>query len=276
MAKRFIDTKTFDDEWVHELSKDGKLFFLYYITTCDHAGILRLNKKLCEFQTGISKIETIIKELGNSLVTVKDGVYFMPRFIKFQYPNFPQSNVKQQISAIKILKSLNLWDDNLNSYVTVTKELVNYYVNVNDNVIIKEKEEKIKIRENVFLKQTDIEKLKIDFGEGYEWAIDTLSNYKYSSGKKYKSDYHALIGWVKDKYITEKNKKQNGSSTNNQRVQRANELRGFSESMDIVLGVGEKSNSGSNSIIDTKADIIEDKKNNGGAESKSFNDKNDS
>ena len=88
MAKRFIDTEMFCDEWFSELSKDAKLFFIYFITTCDHAGVLKLNKKLCEFQTGLKNIDTVVKELGNSLVTVKENIFFMPKFIKFQYPNF--------------------------------------------------------------------------------------------------------------------------------------------------------------------------------------------
>ena len=137
MAKRFIDTNMFSDEWVHSLSKDGKLFFVYYITNCDHAGILKLNRSLCEFQTGLKNFDTLIKDFGNTLITVKENVFFMPRFIKFQYPKFPQSNVKQQDSAIKILKSYNLFNEESNSYVTLSKELVNSYVSdsVNDIVI---------------------------------------------------------------------------------------------------------------------------------------------
>ena len=135
MSKRFIDTEMFNDEWFSELTKDTKLFFIYYITSCDHAGVLRLNRKLCEFQTGIKSLDTVIKELGNCLVTVKDSVYFMPKFIKFQYPNFPQSTVKQQFSAIKILKELGFWNNETNSYLTVSKELANTYVNDNDTVI---------------------------------------------------------------------------------------------------------------------------------------------
>lgn len=138
MAKRFIDTLLFTDEWFCSLSKDGKLFFLYFITSCDHAGVLRLNNKLCEFQTSIKSCETVIKELGNCLVTVKQGVYFMPKYIRFQYPKFPQSTVKQQESAINILKSYDLWDSESNSYLTVAKDLLNPYVNdsVNDSVEI--------------------------------------------------------------------------------------------------------------------------------------------
>ena len=151
MAKRFIDTKMFEDEWICSLSKDAKLFFIYYITTCDHAGILKLNRKLCEFQTGLKNTDTVIKELGKSLVSVKENVYFMPRFIKFQYPNFPKSTVKQQDSALKILKSYNLFNDETNSYLTLSKELPNSYDSDSDsdsdnvNVINKNKYEFVKI-----------------------------------------------------------------------------------------------------------------------------------
>ncbi len=137
MAKRFIDTNMFSDEWVHSLSKDGKLFFIYYITNCDHAGILKLNRSLCEFQTGLKSFDTLIKELGNTLIIIKDNVFFMPRFIKFQYPKFPQSNVKQQDSAIKILKSYGLFNEETNSYLTLTEELPNSYVSDSVSVVNK-------------------------------------------------------------------------------------------------------------------------------------------
>lgn len=77
--------------------------------------------------------------------------------------------------------------------------------NENENINKKEKENKVEIEKSVFATQTEIEKLKEKFGAGYLWAVETLSNYKQSSGKKYKSDYHALIGWVHDKFLKEKN-----------------------------------------------------------------------
>ena len=192
MAKRFIDTNMFSDEWVHSLSKDGKLFFVYYITNCDHAGILKLNRSLCEFQTGLKNFDTLIKDFGNTLITVKENVFFMPRFIKFQYPKFPQSNVKQQDSAIKILKSYNLFNEESNSYVTLSKELVNSYVSdsVNDIVITpsiinidfeifwnlynKKKGDKDKV-ESKWNKLKDEERQKI---------IDTLPNFLNSISDK--------------------------------------------------------------------------------------------
>jgi len=58
MAKRFIDTALFDDSWFMDLSVENKLFFVYLITNCDHAGIIDLNLKLAEFKTGIKMDRT--------------------------------------------------------------------------------------------------------------------------------------------------------------------------------------------------------------------------
>jgi len=129
MSKRFIDTELFDDEWFMELPKDCKIGFIYYITKCNHAGILDLNKKLFEFQTGV-KWNAVHKGLGNRLITVREGLFFMPKYLDYQYPNFPNSNVKQQQSAIAILSDLGLMKD---EKLMVEQGLSNSYDNDNDN-----------------------------------------------------------------------------------------------------------------------------------------------
>lgn len=124
MAKRFIDTGIFDDAWYMDLSKDGKILWLYFITKCDHAGILNLNIKLCKVQTGISDILTVIKELGNRIITVNELLFFVPKFVQYQYPGFPDCKFKAAESAIDILKKYNLIID---GKLTVTQELPNSY-----------------------------------------------------------------------------------------------------------------------------------------------------
>ena len=170
MAKRFIDTEIFNDDWFMELSKDAKLFYIFYITNCDHAGILKLNFKIAQIQTGIDSIETVLKELSNCLLTLKHNVYLMPSFIKYQYPNFPRSNVKQQDSALKILLSYGINEEKIKTYLTVTKELNNSYVNdnVNDNVILnKVIEEK---------KEILLDNLKAKFLPNKEFGIELYKN----------------------------------------------------------------------------------------------------
>ncbi len=225
MGKRFIDTNIFSDEWFGDLSKDGKLFFIYYITNCDHAGVLRLNTKLCKFQTGISNIETVIKELANCMVTVKEGLFFMPKFINYQYPNFPKSNVRQQDSAIKILDSLGLWDIQTNSYLTVSKELPNSYVNDSVSDIVIEDVKEISIEFQKFLNWVNsfgdkVQKLKEPFTEPQALnIIESINKGEYSKKDaediiigmqnkkdlltKYNSAYLTFLSWLRKRTPTE-------------------------------------------------------------------------
>lgn len=236
MAKRFISTDIFSDEFFSELSTQGKLFFIYYITNCDHAGIFKLNKKLCEFQTGINSIATVIKELSKCIVMVRgDNIFFMPKFIKFQYPNFPKSSVKQQDSALKILLSYDIDLEKLNSYLTVNQELTNPYGNVNvidsdnviDNVFVNKNQKnfylasedvldlpEVKIGSVIELfkitKQTDISKKDV-VGLWDVFKIQNLTGEKY-----YKSDnevYSHFINWVKTQKI-EKHGTRNNQGNN--------------------------------------------------------------
>jgi hypothetical protein len=129
MSKRFIDTGLFDDDWFMDLSKDAKLLWVYLITKCDHAGTIKLNEKLCKVQTDVKDLDGVIKQLGNRLVTVSEHLYFIPKFIEFQYPKFPNSKVRQQNSAIEILVKYGLFDrENL----TVIKQLGNGYEHEHD------------------------------------------------------------------------------------------------------------------------------------------------
>jgi len=166
MAKRFIDTNIFSDEWFMDLSPEAKLLYIYFFTNCDHAGIINVNWKLIEFQTGIKQLrksyDSLTEELRRSIVRLpKELHFFLPRFIEFQYPGFPNSRVKQQISAIKRLVELGIYDAD---GVTLTKEYRNSYVYNSSYVNIEgefegEKPEPIiynKIYDK-FIKETDSE-----------------------------------------------------------------------------------------------------------------------
>lgn len=174
MSKRFIDTGLFDDDWFMELSKDAKILWLYFITKCDHAGMIKLNPKLCKVQTDIKELETVIKQLSNRLVTVSEHLYFIPKFIDFQYPGFPNSKVRSQISAIAILKKHGLIDE---ENLTLIKGLDNSYEHEHDTDNDNGKEKK---------------PLKNDFDYSFispEWLplFTEWINYKKSRNEMYKT-----------------------------------------------------------------------------------------
>lgn len=64
-----------------------------------------------------------------------------------------------------------------------------------------EKAKKYKYADFVTLTRDEYAKLCAEYGEDPTKAmIDILNNYKGSKGRKYKSDYLTIRGWVKDKY----------------------------------------------------------------------------
>lgn len=59
------------------------------------------------------------------------------------------------------------------------------------------KEEKLSYAEFVNMSKTEYQKLINSYGEKFtKECINALDNYKGSSGKKYKSDYRAILSWV--------------------------------------------------------------------------------
>ena len=80
------------------------------------------------------------------------------------------------------------------------------------------KEKKKKYKESIYLTDVEYNKIielykqeNIDINKG----IDILNTYKMSMGRKYKSDYHVMIGWVKTRLIEDKNKELNNTNKYN-------------------------------------------------------------
>lgn len=82
-----------------------------------------------------------------------------------------------------------------------------------------DKKKKYKYAEFVTLAHIEYGKLCAEYGEvPTKVMIDILNNYKGSKGKKYKSDYLTIRGWVKDKYYEDLQKygnKINGGTVTN-------------------------------------------------------------
>ena len=73
----------------------------------------------------------------------------------------------------------------------------------------KKQPKKIKFADFVSLTNAEYEALVAKLGEdGAKRCIEILDNYKGAKGKKYKSDYRAILNWVVERYEEEKLKKQ--------------------------------------------------------------------
>lgn len=82
---------------------------------------------------------------------------------------------------------------------------VNENVNVNDNVNVKDK--KIHFADYVTMTNAEYEKLVSTYSKEFaDQCITVLDNYKGANGKRYKSDYRAILSWVIEKVKQEQAK----------------------------------------------------------------------
>lgn len=82
------------------------------------------------------------------------------------------------------------------------------------NVPQKEKAEAVRFADFVSMTNAEYQALVAELGEsGAERCVEILDNYKGSSGKKYKSDYRAILNWVVGRYEQELGEKASGEAT---------------------------------------------------------------
>lgn len=93
MANRFTDSRKWDDDWFIELIPDHKLLWLYILDKCNHAGIYKHSKRLEECCLGCSPDwESALKAFNGKVKRLRDGKYFIPKFVEFQYGTLNTEN----------------------------------------------------------------------------------------------------------------------------------------------------------------------------------------
>lgn len=106
MAKRFTATEKWLDPWFCGLSDTNKLFWIYLLDNCDHAGIWQVNWPLVGFHVkGTIEIEAF----GGRIVRLNDERWFIPKFIDFQYGELNPSNNAHR-SVLSILQKAGAYE----------------------------------------------------------------------------------------------------------------------------------------------------------------------
>jgi hypothetical protein len=109
MAKRLTDNTKWDDPWFAELPSKYKLFYLYLLDECDHAGIWKVNFRKAQFMIGEHlEPSEVIRYMGDRIRKVDDAYWFVTKFIRFQYGMLRNDRMSQ--SALSILEKHGLTD----------------------------------------------------------------------------------------------------------------------------------------------------------------------
>jgi len=107
MAKRFTDSEKWNDDWYLSLSNDYRIVWQWLLDNCNHAGVCKRSINILnrDCNTCISEAELLAIMQGR--IVVSDTIWFIPKFLKFQYPNL-RSNKPVIISVVKELYKYNL------------------------------------------------------------------------------------------------------------------------------------------------------------------------
>lgn len=214
MAKRFTDTDIWDKEWFMALPCKGKCLIRFLYDKCDVAGVWSANWILASAYIGEQVSETDLSMFGDRIEKLADGKFFIVDFIDFQYGTLSE-NCKPHIKIINLLKKYELYERVCKGY---PKGMYTLEEKEEEKEEDKDKEKdgtegdvggdkpgesstskskKNKYAEYVSLTADEYQKLLDEHGEDNALELISILNaYKGSNGKKYKSDYLAILNWV--------------------------------------------------------------------------------
>lgn len=154
MARRFTCTDKWEDVWFSGLDLDMKLAWIYILDKCDHAGIWRRNfRNLCFHCNSTKTPEEITTIFKDRIMEINNDKWFIPKFLKFQYPSGLNSNKPAIISVRNKLTEENLFSviNKLfgNDYLMINESLSNDKTMINQS---------LKTKTNIKIKSKSIDK----------------------------------------------------------------------------------------------------------------------
>jgi hypothetical protein len=217
---RYVHTDYWQDDFILSLTSEEKFFYVYLLTNSKtkQCGIYELSKKVMVFETGyniktINKLLDKFKKYGKIKYSEKTKEIFLTKWLKHNRSNSPKVKVciEKELKEIKTEEFIKEYQELCIEY----KYSINTVSILNHKEKEKEKENKKKKKENknkyfdlVYLTEKEHKTLIKEYGvENTTKFYKKLSNYKGAKGKKYKSDYKAILSWVIDAVIS-KTKKQ--------------------------------------------------------------------
>lgn len=156
MARRYTDTDKWKDDWYLSLNNDMRIVWQYLVDNCSIAGIWKKGFTLLNIVCNTRITEEEFKQVFTPRVIDCGTFYFIPKFLKFQYPLGLTSDKPMIISVMKEVSFFNLsgmiTESLGNDYPIITESLSNdsriIKVISNSNKVINKKVTSKKIKED--------------------------------------------------------------------------------------------------------------------------------
>ena len=177
MAKRFIDTDMWSKKWIRLLDPKLKLFWVYLLSRCNHAGIYEVDLELASFQLKLELNEKeIINSFNGNIKPIDKDKWFIPKFVEFQYGPLNEK-VNAHRSVINILNKYKLINKN--------QQLINSSSTVQDKDQYKDKD----IDKDIFEKWWKIYDLKIGKPKAIHYWKKNVTSNLYSDIMQHTMEY---------------------------------------------------------------------------------------
>ena len=184
LPKRFTDSDKWKKKWFRCLSNDHKVFWIYVLDQCDHAGIWEVDFEAAEFFcSGIDEQE--IRQVFNKQYQEIDNGkrWFLKDFVDFQYGTLNENN-RAHLSVINILLKYKLIENK-----GLIRPLQGYKDKDKDKVKVKVKEKENKA-EQIKKIESNFSALAAEFqlsDDQVKKEFDDWRDYMLSHGKQYKN-----------------------------------------------------------------------------------------
>ena len=190
MAKRFLDTNIFRKKWIRKLDPDMKLFWIYLLTDCDHAGIWDVDIERASFQLNMNlEEEKILNTFGRKIITFKKDKWFIPKFVAYQYGELNENN-RAHLSVIKILNKYKLGP---------SKGLISISEGDKDIIKDKNKNKKNSKKDQLETIKSNLDAIQSDFAEiNVRKEFEKFVDYLDANGKKYKNYNAGFRNWLRN------------------------------------------------------------------------------
>ena len=216
MAKRFTDSDKWKKLWFRKLTNDNKVFWMYLLDQCDHAGIWEVDFDLASyFCNGINEQE--VREIFSKQFYEFDNGkrWFLKDFIDFQY-NELNAKVNAHRSVIIRLKKFKLLEK-IDNIKNENQQFINSSLTVKD----KDKDkDKVKVKDKDKGKKDQLEEIKLNIKD-YQFKFPNIDcklehekfiGYIEAHGKTYKNYSAAFKNWLRNDAF---GKAQKGTKLNN-------------------------------------------------------------
>ena len=207
MSKRFTDTDKWKKQWFRKLKNDNKVFWMYLLDQCNHAGIWEVDFELawffCKCPKGQIKSDSFNRwESGVRYAFKKQYQeldngkrWCIKDFIDFQYGQLNENN-RAHLSVINILTKYKLYKNK-----GLIRPLQGYKDKDKDKDKVKDKEKKTDQINKILLDLPTLQKefpnIDVDH-EFIKWCDWMLAN-----GKTYKNYKAAFKNWCRNDFVSE-------------------------------------------------------------------------